>query len=282
MNMSQPDALPDPAPQAPAAPALRPAQGAASPPNGDGGKYLYAFTGAQHVRQSYDGLGLNGGPTYAILEGPLAAIVSDMPNKRLRPERRLLAAHQAVLRLLMEDATPLPVSFGTIASDADDVRRILQANQAAFVQQLRRVDGKVEMGVKVTWNVPNIFEHFVSTCDRLRALRDEVYRGGREPSQADKIELGRAFDRALGEERARHMATVTLALGPLCAEIKANDPRDEREVMSLACLVPRDAQGEFEAAIFEAARLFDNDYSFDYSGPWPPFNFVNGEFHLQD
>jgi len=273
MNTSEPETRPgaeqsSPAPQPPAAP--------------DSGKYLYAFVSAQHVRQSYDGLGLNGGPTYAIVEGPLAAIVSDVPNKKIRPERRVLAAHQAVLRLLMEDATPLPVSFGTIASDADDVRRILQANQAAFVEQLRRVDGKAEMGIKATWNVPNIFEYFVSVNDRLRALRDELYRGGREPSQADKIELGRAFDHALTEERARHMATVSLVLGPLCADIKANDPRDEREVFCLACLVPRDAQSDFEAGIFEAARLFDNNYSFDYNGPWPPYNFVTGAFQVQE
>ncbi len=248
----------------------------------DSGKYLYAFVSAEHVRESYGGLGINGGPTYAIVEGPVAAVVSDVPNRRIRPERRILAAHQAVLRLLMEDATPLPVSFGCIASDADDVRRIIQANQAGFVEQLGRVDGKVEMGLKVKWTVPNIFEYFVTINDRLRALRDELYRGGGEPSQADKIELGRAFDHALSEERTRHLNTVTLALGPLCADIKASDPRDEREVMNLACLVARDAQREFEASVFEAARLFDNSYSFDYSGPWPPYSFVTGALRPQE
>jgi hypothetical protein len=25
----------------------------------------------------------------------------------------------------------------------------------------------------------------------------------------------------------------------------------------------------------EAAKLFDNHFSFDYNGPWPPYNFVN-------
>ena len=47
--------------------------------------------------------------------------------------------------------------------------------------------------------------------------------------------------------------------------------------MSLACLVRRDAFAAFEQAVFEAAKLFDNRYAFDYNGPWPPYNFVGAE-----
>ena len=48
--------------------------------------------------------------------------------------------------------------------------------------------------------------------------------------------------------------------------------------MNLACLVARDAMDkEFEAAIFEAARGFDNSFSFDFNGPWAPHHFVDVE-----
>jgi hypothetical protein len=42
----------------------------------------------------------------------------------------------------------------------------------------------------------------------------------------------------------------------------------------LACLVKRDAQEAFSACVFAAAKFFDNNFSFDYSGPWAPHNFV--------
>jgi hypothetical protein len=45
-------------------------------------------------------------------------------------------------------------------------------------------------------------------------------------------------------------------------------------VINLACLVKRDAQEAFSAGVFAAANLFDNNFSFDYSGPWAPHNFV--------
>ncbi|MEK7385166.1 MAG: GvpL/GvpF family gas vesicle protein, partial [candidate division NC10 bacterium] len=58
-------------------------------------------------------------------------------------------------------------------------------------------------------------------------------------------------------------------------EIKRNKPRTEREAANLACLVGRDGREQFEAAVFEAAKLFDNSYAFDYNGPWAPHNFVD-------
>jgi len=241
------------------------------------GRYLYAVVNAAQAGLCDGLVGVGEGSVYAISEGQVAAVVSDVPNKRIRPERRNLAAHQAVIKGLMDEVTPLPMSFGNIAGDAGEIRAILRASQDAFLGQLQRVEGKVEMGLRVLWEVPNIFEYFIHINNRLRALRDQLFRGGREPSQADKIGLGRAFDRALNEERTRHTATVTDLLAPLCAEIQANEPREEREVMNLACLVARDAQAAFEQGIFEAAKLFDNDHSFDYNGPWPPYNFVSGD-----
>jgi hypothetical protein len=38
--------------------------------------------------------------------------------------------------------------------------------------------------------------------------------------------------------------------------------------------VGRDRLAEFESKIGEAAKRFDDDHVFQYSGPWPPHNFV--------
>jgi hypothetical protein len=62
--------------------------------------------------------------------------------------------------------------------------------------------------------------------------------------------------------------------------MKRQPPRDEREVMNLACLIQRDRQAAFEAAVFEAASHFDNSFAFDYSGPWAPHSFAEMEIKL--
>jgi hypothetical protein len=148
-------------------------------------------------------------------------------------------------------------------------------NREAFIEQLERVVGKFEMGLKVNWDVPNIFELFVGTHIELRALRDRFFRGGHEPAYDEKLELGRLFDRLLNEDRAAYTESVVNLLRPRCFEIKENKPRMEYEVINLACLIGQDVQEVFEEGVFEAAKLFDNNYTFDFSGPFPPYNFVD-------
>jgi hypothetical protein len=90
----------------------------------------------------------------------------------------------------------------------------------------------------------------------------------KNPSQEDKIELGRLFDHLLNEDREAFTEKVEEILSGYCREIKRNKTRNESQVMSLACLVPRDAQDRFEG-IFAAPSSFDNNFTFDTTAPEP-------------
>ena len=243
------------------------------------GRYLYGVipgseaTSEQMGRDaggSYGPIGIDGTEVYTILSGSVAAVVSDVPGENIRPDRRRLAAHHEILKLLTARGATLPISFGTIADSSEAVRQLLASSRAALVQQLGRVEGKVEMGLRLSWDVPNIFQYIVSTHADLRALRDGLFSGGREPSRDDKIELGRMFDRTVNQDRTVHTEKVVEAVRPRCVELRENRLRNEYEVMNLACLVDRGAQKDFEEGVFEAAKLFDDNFSFDFDGPWPP------------
>lgn len=239
-------------------------------------RYLYAIIPGSEDR-TFGSIGLFGEMAYTISNGRIAAVVSDLNgcfNVKLRPERRHLSAQQEVLKCIMQEVTPLPMAFGIIADGPKSIQKILSANNKAFVEQLDRVAGKVEMGLRVTWDVPNIFEYFIQIHPELRLARDRYFGTLREPTQEDKIEVGRMFDRILNEDREAHLEKVEEILAPACVEFKNNPPRNEHEVINLACLVEREAQKDFEAGIFQAANLFDNNFAFDYNGPWAPHNFV--------
>ena len=238
------------------------------------GRYLYAVIDAAED-QEYGAFGIDGGMVHTISDGQVAAVVSGLPNEKVRPERRRLAAHHEVLKRLLQAHTVLPMAFGIIAQGPEAIRKVLAANRTSIAEQMRRVAGKIEMGLHVHWDVPNIFDYFVHTHPELRLLRDQLFRRGREPSHEDKIELGRLFDRTLADERTAHTENVIGVLRSCCFELKENKPRNEREVMNLACLIGRDAQKEFEQGVFEAAKFFDNHFAFDFNGPWPPNNFVD-------
>jgi hypothetical protein len=243
------------------------------------GKYLYAIIAGKNDRV-LGPFGIDGGLVYSLSDGQIAAVISDFDAAKIRPERRHLAAHQEVLKKLMKETTPLPMSFGIIAQGPKAIKKILSIHQEAFLEKLNLVADRVEMGLRVTWDVPNIFEYFVLTHDELRDARDLYLGRNREPSQEDKIEVGRMFDRVLNEDREAYADRVEEVLSVCCVESKRNPPRNEREVINLACLVDRDGLEEFEKGIFEAARLFDNNFAFDYNGPWAPHNFVNVVLNL--
>jgi hypothetical protein len=244
------------------------------------GKYLYAIVPASGER-TYGFVGIGGAPVYTIPNGRMAAVVSDVPNQKIRPERRHLAAQQAVLKgLLLQTGAMLPMAFGIIADGPKAIQKIMARNQEAFLKQMQRVTGMVEMGLRVSWDVPNIFEYFINTHEDLRAARDRFMGPYRNPSQEDKIELGRLFDGLLNEDREAYTEKVTEILSAYCQEVKRNKCRNESEVMNLACLVPRSGQDHFEEGVFEAAKLFDNNFTFDYNGPWAPHNFVELDLQL--
>lgn len=244
------------------------------------GKYLYAIVPASEARP-YGFSGIDAAPVYAIRNGRMAAVVSDFPHDRIRPERRHLAAQQAVLKgLLVQTGAMLPMAFGIIADGSRAIQKILSHNQAAFLKQLQRMAGMVEMGLRVSWDVPNIFEYFVNIHPDLRAARNRFLGSHRNPSQEDKIELGRLFAYLLNRDREAYTDQVEEIMAGCCREIKRNQCRHESEVMNLACLVPWDGQDRFEAGVFAAAKLFNNNFTFDYNGPWAPHNFVELDLKL--
>lgn len=236
--------------------------------------FIYAIIEAGRA-QNFGLIGIKGSSVICVVEGELAAVVSRIAEARVRPERANLAAHSAVVRQLTESGACLPLAFGTIANDEATVRKLLRDRSKTFSDQLRYFNDTVEMGLRVRFDVPNIYEYIMDSHPELKELRDSVYGNHRDPARDAKVELGRLFDRLLASDREAHTDKVLSVLGKICIEVKDSAPRNDMEIMNLACLVKRGKIEEFENAVMTAAGQFDNNFSFDYSGPWAPYNFVN-------
>ena len=240
------------------------------------GRYLYGIIGSVKENDfGKIGIGDRANTVYTIPFKDIAAVVSNISSKKIRHERKNLASHNNVIRDIMKKRTLLPMAFGHISPNGTHIKKLLAENYESFSQQLNRLDGKVEMGLKVLWDVENIFEFFVRNHRELEAFRDEIFAKPYGPTYEEKIEVGKKFESLVNQERKRHTKIVTDTLESYCHEIKQNKPKNEKMVMNLAFLVDKDGVESFEKGIFEAARKFDNNYAFDYSGPWAPHNFVH-------
>ncbi len=243
-------------------------------PNG-GHIYLYAVIPGTEERD-LEIKGLYDSGVYSITEGKVTAVVSQIPEvDRLRPERRHLAAHQEVLSRLVENGgVVLPVSFGTIADNEKGIRDMLSKYQQEFLNQIGKISGKVEMELRVVYDVPNVFEYYINKYQELKEMRDRVYAPGREPSMEEKIALGQLFENIENREREELLDKVRNSLKP-CVEIKDNRPRNEKEVMRISCLLEKTGAEQFQSEVREVSEEFEEDLTFEYNGPVPPYNFVD-------
>ncbi|MCG5514366.1 GvpL/GvpF family gas vesicle protein [Ectothiorhodospira shaposhnikovii] len=243
--------------------------------------YIYAIIEADQAR-SLGKIGMQGAEVRCIVENQLAALVSRTDQIRLRPQRANLVVHNGVIKQLTDVGTScLPLAFGTIAAGESAVRSLLREEHDTLLEQVRYFHDKVEMGLRVKFDVSNIYEYIMNTHPELKKLRDEIFGSQRDPGRDAKVELGRIFDRLLNEDRRVCLEKVQPLLEAVSVQVRSNDPRNDHEIMNLACLVSRDQVKPFEDAVVKAASQFGNEVSFNYSGPWAPFNFIDVRFDAE-
>lgn len=238
-------------------------------------QYLYAFVRSEDIAaiQSEKWNGLFGEPIRTESIGPLAVVFSDISVETIRPKRQLLSDHQRIVAEISKRWDMLPVAFGLIASDEDELRSIVSNNVEQLAEELDRVSGMVEMGLVIRWVPENVFQYLVSQHPDLQTARDELVDG--QASREEMIELGRSFEAILRSERADHQSRISAALEGVCDSIDMQAPKDEHEIVRANCLIARDAEHAFGEAIEKAATSYSNDFSFAFNGPWPPYSFVN-------
>jgi hypothetical protein len=245
------------------------------------GKILYALCRADDTPLNHNVRGLESSPIYAIDQSGIRAIVSDTLSVRLRPDRSNISAHQTVLKSLTTDTTVLPMRFGVLARDAGAVEKLLATNVVSINEHFERLNGRVEMGLRVSWDVTNIYEHFVNLHPTLAAGRDQIWsqHSGSSARREEKIQLGNMYEALRTSDRQDAAEKVKDILFDYCEDIVENPLKREKDVINFACLIERSKLDEFVSGVFEASKAFDNSYIFDYTGPWAPHNFIDLDLH---
>ena len=67
---------------------------------------------------------------------------------------------------------------------------------------------------------------------------------------------------------------------PISLMRESNSAPCSRETRNAAFLVARDAEAAFDLRVKDVGQRFDK-LTFKYTGPWPPYNFVNIRLKLE-
>ena len=245
------------------------------------GKYVYCIIRHDAPREFGD-IGIGGDSrVYTVNHDGLAAVVSDTPIVIYDPTRENVLAHEFVNETVMREFTVIPMSFGTVFRSEEDVAQLLRSTYDAFTDVLRKMKGKIEFGVQIRWDRNRVVESIETEHDEIRKLKDEITRNAASSTYFARMQLGRLIEGALEECAGRFVSTVHEELKPVCVASRSNKVIGDRMIMNAAFLVDRSAEKSFDEAVKELSRRYENMLTFKYTGPWPPYNFVNIKLKLE-
>ncbi len=250
--------------------------------SGAEGKYVYCVIKTAEERDFGPiGIGEGGGSVYTVCYKDLAAVVSDTPIRIYDPTRENVLAHELVNETVMREFTVIPMAFGTIFRTNDDILELLKSTYRAFDDVLEKMRGKIEFGLKVLWDRDVVVARLETGDEEIRRLKEEITSNAQSSTYFARMQLGRMVEAALVSAANRYVTDIDESLKPVAVTSRSNKPIGDRMIMNAAYLVERSREQEFDEAVKVLSRRYEEVLSFKYTGPWPPYNFVNIKLRLE-
>lgn len=225
----------------------------------DMNEYVYCVAG--EVEEGPEPAGFHGQPVRAVVFRDIRAHASPTPLTHVEPTAENLQLHEDVVSRIMRRGTVLPMRFSTVCRSSGAVRDMLERYYGPFRENLDRLRGKVELGIKVFYRLepeetadpsekpPSPGEYMMRRYERYRKRQDEL--------------------RAV----LAPMEELDAALSALsCARARSGPVRNSL-ILNASYLTEEDRRERFEALVRQAAERYP-DYRIVLSGPWPPYHFV--------
>ena len=95
------------------------------------------------------------------------------------------------------------------------------------------------------------------------------------------MQLGRLVESGLEEAANTYVMDIHQSLKPYAIASRSNKPIGDRMILNAAYLVERSREQEFDEVVKSLSRKYEDELSFKYTGPWPPYNFVNIKLKLE-
>ena len=246
------------------------------------GRYVYGIIESSSAETfGKSGIGGAGEVVYTVLHGDVAAVVSRTSVFIFDPTRENALAHEHVIETVMKTNTIIPMSFGTVFRTDDDIKEVLKSIYPSLKDVLKQMAGKLEFGLKVTWDRERVIEELKRDHEEIHRFHMELTRKHLQSTYFARMQLGRMIDKALSERAADYVREIYDALRSICVASRDNKPIGDKMIMNAAFLLQRDKEADFDAAVNKVAQKFSDRLNFKYTGPWPPYNFVNIRLKLE-
>lgn len=209
--------------------------------------------------------GFGGSEVYQVSHRRLSALTSAVDIGRIEPNAPNVLLHETVVESAGAQGDTLPVRFGTVLDSDDVVRKVLDEHHDVLLSDLGRLGNKVEMGVTVLWEPPQ--------------LSEQVY----EPEQAATTGPGTRYLHSLllKHRQESELRVTAQRLANEIDEIVGHFTLDRRQSVLPAPRLALRASYLLESrqipAFLDAVDVLRSQQSghrYLVNGPWPPYSFV--------
>ncbi len=212
--------------------------------------------------------------TRYVVHGEVAALVSDLEEGPQRAAQAL-RTHWRVLEEASDQATVLPVRFGTAMADETALRDgFLIPSHDDLLRRLVAMRGNVQLTVKGFYDEQSLMRSVVESSPRIARLQAQVAGMAEAAAYYKRIELGQMVAGEVERARARDAGLVLERLAPLALASRQEASSSLESAVNAAFLVRRDQVDEFSGAVTELGHELGERIRLRYVGPLPPFSFT--------
>lgn len=177
-------------------------------------------------------------------------------------------AHERVIESFLSATALLPMQLFTLFTSDERVAEHVRSDRARIGRILKRVEKKVEWGLRLTWNEKEAREKALKrparTGTEFLARKRDVLDVSRRRLAAARTAATRVY-KAIDRQAAASQRRTTLERAA----------PGSRLLLDAAFLVPVARSGAFRTAIREQARaLRGTGIETSLTGPWPAYNFI--------
>lgn len=230
--------------------------------------YVYAVTDRPEAPLP-DRWGLRNEELAKVVWQDVVAVVSTLDGAQLSRKADELWRHEEVVESLMSDRAVLPVRFGTRLPSRERVSDMLCRAYRALVQDIERVRGHVEVGMRFLTAIENGAQADppLTSSNGLPGAR----------SGAAYLRARLVEERELRNRQKTKLRLVREVYDLLASHANASqldDRPDDQHGAAAAFLVPCERIGIFCEIVSEAANAHP-ELALLCTGPWPAYSFVN-------
>jgi hypothetical protein len=248
--------------------------------NPECGVYVFCTIEATNPK-NFGKVVINGEETevYSIHHQNTAAIVSKV-NAEVLPERQNLLAHQQAIMEVMKTHTVIPMSFGNVFNSEEDVIVILEHLYKELKTLFSQLENKMEVGLKVVAK-----QEWIDDLIEQDPYLNEWKSGKKDPSDPallyEKIQLGEQVQRVFKHLEQKAQEELFTPLVHKAESGKLNSTVPGKTILNAAFLIDREIEEAFDEKVNQLYEQWKERAEFKFTGPWPPYNFVNIRLRIE-